>query len=97
MTEPLSYAMTLDIAVEEPAPVLEAAARELVRRRHAASADEARALLGGDVGKALTVLIELHDLASAGAVVLQIQSGSAEPILSRSGLSLPTVLSRPGA
>ena len=97
MTEPLSFALTLDISVEDPDPVLEAGARELVRRCHAASLDEGRALLGGDVGKALTVLIELHDLASAGAVVLQIQSGSAEPILSRSGLSLPTVLSRPGA
>lgn len=86
MPEPLCFALTLDIAVEEPAPVLEAAARELVRRRHAASTDEAQALLGGDVGKALTVLIELHDLTSAGAVVLQIQSGSAEPIPTRAAL-----------
>ena len=86
MPEPLCFALTLDIAVEEPAPVLEAAARELVRRCHAASLDEGRALLGGDVGKALTVLIELHDLTSAGAVVLQIQSGSPEPIPTRPGL-----------
>lgn len=83
MTEPLSYALTLDISAEEPSLLLEAGARELVRRRHATSIDEAGVLLGGDVGKALTVLIDLHDLASAGAVVLQIQSGSAELVPTR--------------
>jgi hypothetical protein len=49
------------------------------------------------VAKALVVLIELHDLASASAVVLRIRSGSSEPIPSRSGLPLPTVLARPDA
>lgn len=88
MTEPLTYALTLDISVEEPSPVLDAAARELVRRRHAASVEEAQAQLAGDVGKALTVLIELHDLASAGALVLQIQSAPNEPILAGPGLAL---------
>lgn len=97
MTEPTSYTMALDISVQDPSPVLEAAARELVRRRHADSVDAARALLAGDVPRALTVLIELHDLTSAGAVVLQIQSGSSEPVLSRSGLPLPIVHARPGA
>ncbi|WP_156295441.1 hypothetical protein [Methylobacterium aquaticum] len=49
------------------------------------------------MAKALVVLIELHDLASASAVVLRIRSGSSEPIPSRSGLPLPTVLARPDA
>lgn len=96
MTESLSYTLALHLTVQEPARVLEAAARKIFRHRLATSVDAARALLAGDVPKALTVLIELHDLASAGAVVLQIQSGSSEPILSGSGLPLPTVLVQPG-
>lgn len=97
MTDPLAFTLALDISVEDPPRVIEAAARKMFRRRHATSLVEARTLLAGDVPKALAALIELAELASAGAVVLRIQSGSGEPILSGTGLALPTVLARPGA
>ncbi|MCP1556799.1 UNVERIFIED_ORG: hypothetical protein M2438_005301 [Methylobacterium sp. SuP10 SLI 274] len=72
MTDAQSYTMALDLAVQNPVRVLNEAARELVRRRLAAFDHEALALLAGDVPKALAILIELHDLTSAGAVVLHI-------------------------
>ena len=90
MIDPLSYTLALDISVQDPSRVIEAAARKIFRHRHAATVVDARTRLAGDVPKALAVLINLHELASAGAVVLQIRSGSGESIL-----PLPTVLARP--
>jgi hypothetical protein len=97
MTDPLAFTLALNISVQYLAPVIEAAARKIFRRRHNASVVEARILLAGDVPKALAVLIALDELASATAMVLWIQSGSGDPVLSGTGLAMPTVLARPGA
>ncbi|KMO33054.1 hypothetical protein VQ02_22015 [Methylobacterium variabile] len=77
MADPSSYTMSLDLDVLDPARVLEAAARELVRRHHAPTLDEARAHLAGDVAKVLTVLVDLHDLTAGSAMVVRIQAADA--------------------
>jgi hypothetical protein len=89
MTAPDAFTLALVIAVHDPSPVLGAAARKIFRRWHATSVVEARTLLVGDVPKALVVLIALDQLASAGAVVRRVRSGSGEPILSGTGLRRP--------
>ncbi|KMO21354.1 hypothetical protein [Methylobacterium platani] len=89
MTDPLTFKMSLDVDLLDPSRVLEAAAIELVRRHHSSTIDAARAHLAGDVGKALTVLVDLHDLTAVGAVVVRIQATAAA--------SAPALLPGPAA
>ncbi|KMO22852.1 hypothetical protein QR78_06260 [Methylobacterium indicum] len=83
MTDPLTFEMSLDLDILEPGRVLEAGAREYVRRHSAPTIDEARAHLAGDMAKALAVLVDLRDLTADGAVVVRIETTATDPELPR--------------
>jgi hypothetical protein len=83
MNDPLTFKMSIDVDVLDPGRVLEAGAREYVRRHYAPTIDEARAHLAGDVAKALAVLVDLRDLTADGAVVVRIETIATNPELPR--------------
>ncbi|GAA0241363.1 hypothetical protein LNAOJCKE_4941 [Methylorubrum aminovorans] len=78
MTQASHFTMTLDLAVQDPSAVLEAAATHLTRTGTLASVEAARAHLAGDVPKALAALIGLRNLAWAGGTATKIDCTPSE-------------------
>ncbi|MFJ7440857.1 hypothetical protein ACIQW5_24755 [Methylorubrum thiocyanatum] len=78
MPQASHFTMTLDLAVQDPSAVLEAAAAHLTRTGTLASVEAACTHLVGDVPKALAALIGLRNLAWAGVLATKIDCTPSE-------------------